>query len=116
MVGGRGEYFLNYCFTLFRRNQFVGQSESLIEELLPLLRSSTILSSAVTAIGSLEAMRHGFCRTHPKLESPHYVAFEAYSNSISALQTALLDPDVTQRDDVIWATFFLGLFEVILAI
>ncbi|CRG84844.1 Anoctamin-5 [Talaromyces islandicus] len=77
-----------------------------------MLQSSTILSSAVIAVGSLEAMRHGCCRAYPKLESPHYVAFKAYSNSISALHTALLDPDVTQRDDVIWVTFFLGLFEL----
>lgn len=103
---------LDYFFAFFCHNQFVRNSESLAKALLPLLQTSPLLYSAVTAVGALDAARRGSCSAYSRTESPHFIALRAYSNSIGALQTALLGRHVAQRDDVLWSTFFLGLFEV----
>ena len=104
--------YLDYFFAFLRRNYLVHRADTLGEILLPLLNASSLLSSIVSAIGALDASRHGTCSTYARLESPRALAFKAYSCSIESLKTALLDLRVSQRDDVLWATFFLGLFEV----
>lgn len=112
MTEKRENRILEYFFAFFCHNQFVRNYESLAKALLPLIQTSSLLYSAVTAVGALDAARHGSCSACSRMESPSFIAFRAYSNSISALQTALLGRHVAKRDDVLWATFFLGLFEV----
>ncbi len=103
---------LDYFFAFLRRNCLVHRADTFVEILLPLLNTSSLLSSIASAIGALDAARHGACSIYARFESPQALAFKSCSCSIGSLKTALLDSKVSQRDDVLWATFFLGLFEV----
>ncbi|KAJ5882893.1 uncharacterized protein N7473_009779 [Penicillium subrubescens] len=103
---------LNYFFAFLGRNHLVHPKDVLVEVLLPLVTESALLSSVVRAIGALDASRHGSCGAYAKAELPQSLAYKSYSHSIEALKVALLDSEVSQRDDVLWATFFLGLFEL----
>jgi hypothetical protein len=104
---------LDYFFAFLGRNHLSHHTDILAEVLLPLVSESALLGSVVRAIGALDASRHGSCGAYGKVECPQSVAYKSYSHSIESLRTALLDSEVSQRDDVLWATFFLGLFEVI---
>ncbi|KAL3490352.1 hypothetical protein BJX62DRAFT_238164 [Aspergillus germanicus] len=84
----------------------------LTAELLPLLRTSSLLSSAVRAVGALSASRHGSVCLDKGRNSAYLVAFSAYAASITELQTALMDRNIAERGDVLWGIFFLGLFEL----
>lgn len=103
---------LNYFFAFLGRNHLVHHTDILLEVLLPLVSGSALLSSVARAIGALDASRHGSCGAYGKSEFPQSLAYRSYSYSIESLKTALLDSKVSQRDDILWATFFLGLFEV----
>ncbi|KAL5364825.1 hypothetical protein BJX96DRAFT_188096 [Aspergillus floccosus] len=104
--------YVDYFVTFLRRNQFAHCANALVEDLLPLVNTSPLLSSIISAIGALDASRHGTRASYANVETPRFLAFESYSSSIRSLSIALLDPMVSQRDDVLWATFFLGLFEL----
>jgi hypothetical protein len=93
-------------------NRFVHNHLALIAELLPLLRTSSLLASAVRAVGALSASRHGSVCLDRGRNPAYPIAFSAYAASITELQTALMDQDVAERGDVLWGIFFLGLFEV----
>ncbi|KAL2819213.1 hypothetical protein BJX63DRAFT_382711 [Aspergillus granulosus] len=104
--------FLDYSTALLDCNRFTPNHGELTTEILPLLRTSSLLCSAVTAVGALSASRHGSVCTDRGRNSAHFIAFSAYSTSLRALQTALMDENIAKRDDVLWGTFFLGLFEL----
>ncbi|KAL2846357.1 hypothetical protein BJY01DRAFT_263330 [Aspergillus pseudoustus] len=105
--------FLNYSIALLDSNRFVNNHRTLATEILPLLPTSSFLRSAVRAVGALNASRHGsVCSDRGGPNSAYFIAFSAYSTSITALQTALTDQSIAKRDDVLWGTFFLGLFEL----
>lgn len=103
---------LNYFFAFLGRNHLVHPKDVLVGVLVPLVSKSALLSSVVRAIGALDASRHGSCGAYAKAEVPQSLAYKSYSHSIESLKVALQDSEVSQRDDVLWATFFLGLFEV----
>lgn len=70
------------------------------------MNESQLLSSIASAIGMLDASRRGTCVSYAKVESPRFLAFKSYSCSMKSLSTAILDPTVSLRGDVLWATFF----------
>ncbi|KAJ0419179.1 hypothetical protein BJY00DRAFT_314248 [Aspergillus carlsbadensis] len=109
---GLDSRFLDYSIALLDCNRLTHNHVALAADLLPLLRTSSLLSSAVRAVGALSASRHGSVCMAKGRDSPYFIAFTAYSASISALQATLADRDIARRDDVLWATFFLGLFEL----
>ena len=101
------------CFLLFiQHNQFTASFQSLDTEILHLVRTSPVLYHSAIAIGALDASRRGSISVSKGRESPQYVAFSAYRTSIRVLQASVSEKDAAQRDDVLWGTFFLGLFEV----
>jgi hypothetical protein len=101
------------CFLLFiQQNQFTASFQSLDTEILHLVRTSPVLYHSAIAIGALDASRRGFISVPKGRESPQYVAFSSYRTSIRVLQASVSENDAAQRDDVLWGTFFLGLFEV----
>lgn len=70
------------------------------------------LRDIAIAIGALDANRRadiGHNLHHP---SPRVVAFTNYQRALTRLQDKLSLKDAPQRDDVLWTTFLLGLFEV----
>jgi hypothetical protein len=103
---------VDYFVAFLRRNRFAHCTDALVNKLLPLMNESQLLSSIASAIGMLDASRRGTCVSYAKVESPRFLAFKSYSCSMKSLSTAILDPTVSLRDDVLWATLFLGLFEV----
>ncbi|RHZ43940.1 Zn(II)2Cys6 transcription factor [Aspergillus thermomutatus] len=112
-MGNRTEIrYIDQFMAFIRRNRFTRRFRCLPTEVVPLLHTSTLLSLAVTAIGALDAARHASVSTHRGQESPRLIALSAYSSSLRELQTALADSDVARREDVLWGTFFLGLFEL----
>lgn len=112
VMANKETIYLDYFFAFLGRNHFVYHTEVLLEVLLPLVNKSTLLSSVASAIGALDASRHGSCSTYTKTENPQTLAYKSYSCSIESLKAELLGSGVSRRDDVLWATFFLGLFEV----
>lgn len=105
---------LDCFFAFLYRNHLVHHTDVLVEVLLPLVSESALLSSVVSAIGALDASRHGYCANYVETESSRFLAYKSYSRSIELLKTVLLESEVSLRDDILWATFFLGLFEVYL--
>ena len=103
---------LDSSFAFMRRNQFVHDPEGLVKILVPALETSPFLRSAVVAVGALDSARRGACRSHSQPDSPRLIAFKSYSDAIHGLQAALHDQNIAERDDVLWGTFFLGVFEV----
>ncbi|KAL4879075.1 fungal-specific transcription factor domain-containing protein [Aspergillus karnatakaensis] len=72
---------------------FTKEFPSVRSDLLVLMTTSPILDNAIRAIGALTASRQG-------------------ARAISALRVALLDRGLVRGDDVLWATFLLGVFEL----
>jgi hypothetical protein len=112
ILEGPDSRFLDYCVALLDCNRFVHNHLALTAELLPLLRTSSLLASAVRAVGALSASRHGSVCLDRGRNSAYPIAFSAYAASITELQMALLDRNIAERGDVLWGIFFLGFFEV----
>lgn len=104
--------YVDYFFAFLGRNHLGYRTEVILEVLLAAVNNSTLLHSVVSAIGALDASRHGACSTYTKAANPRTIAYKSYSCSIESLKSALMASGVSQRDDVLWATFFLGIFEV----
>ncbi|OBT91318.1 hypothetical protein VE01_10659 [Pseudogymnoascus verrucosus] len=111
--GDPAERFIG-CFLLFiQQNRFTASFQSLDTEILYLVRTSPLLYHSAVAIGALDASRRGSISVSKGRESPQYVAFSSYRASIRVLQASVSEKDAAQRDDVLWGTFFLGLFELL---
>ncbi|KAH8804371.1 fungal-specific transcription factor domain-containing protein [Xylogone sp. PMI_703] len=106
------DMFLSYFLAFIRRCQFTRRCASIGQDLLLLIRGSPHLFHAATAIGALDASRQGSSRTFQEQQSPQLIAFSSYHKSISTFQASLSCKDITQRDDILWGTFLLGLFEL----
>jgi hypothetical protein len=102
--------FIDSFLLFIQQNQFTASFQ--INDILHLIRASPILYHSAVAIGALDASRRGSVSTVYGRESPQCTAFNSYRTSIRALQASFADKDAAQRDDVLWGTFFLGLFEV----
>ncbi|KGO71458.1 Protein of unknown function DUF3468 [Penicillium italicum] len=108
-----GTRHLDYFVSFVEHNLFTMSFSSIIPDLLPLISNSSVLYHAVIAIGALDANRHaGGCALQG--EKPPYVdAVTAYQKSMGILRSCLGNTHVMQKEDVLWATFFLGLFELL---
>ncbi|KAL3485698.1 hypothetical protein BJX62DRAFT_32922 [Aspergillus germanicus] len=105
--------FLDAFVLFLQQNAFTSGFSVIVSDLLPLIPTSPVLRHAVIAVGALHAKRNSFER-EPVGEDPSPVtAVASYHTSMVALQACLGDDNVIQRDDVLWATFFLGLFELL---
>ncbi|KAL2813956.1 fungal-specific transcription factor domain-containing protein [Aspergillus cavernicola] len=102
------------CFVSFiQQNMFTMNFPSLLPDLLPLIPKSPVLYHAVMAIGALDANRHSPGRVPHGGRTPRVDAISSYHTSLVSLQSCLGQENVMRKDDVLWATFFLGLFELL---
>ncbi|KAI9041142.1 uncharacterized protein KD926_007412 [Aspergillus affinis] len=102
------------CFVSFiQRNMFTTSFASIVPDLLPLISTSPVLYHAVIAIGALDAHRQSAGRALRGDTPPYVDAMTSYHKSMGILRSCLEENNVFQRDDILWATFFLGLFELV---
>ncbi|KAJ5490714.1 hypothetical protein N7539_002281 [Penicillium diatomitis] len=106
--------FVDQFFAFLSCNQFVPCLNTLGGALLPLVEQSSLLSSIASAIGALHASRRGFSARYSQADSPEFQALRLYSRSIESLKGALTEAKVHGRDDVLWATFLSGIFELMI--
>ncbi|KAF7713386.1 Fungal Zn(2)-Cys(6) binuclear cluster domain-containing protein [Penicillium ucsense] len=106
--------FVDQFFAFLSCNQFVPCFNTLGGALLPLVEQSSLLSSIASAIGALHASRRGFSARYSQADSPEFQALQLYSRSIESLKGALAEAKVHGRDDVLWATFLSGIFELMI--
>ncbi|OGE47451.1 hypothetical protein PENARI_c044G04319 [Penicillium arizonense] len=109
----KGTRFLDYFVSFIQQNMFTMRFSSIVPDLLPLISTSPVLYNAVIAVGALEANRHFAGRTLQGEEPPYVDSMTSYHKSIGILRSCLGKSNVMQREDVLWATFFLGLFELL---
>ncbi|KAJ0420114.1 hypothetical protein BJY00DRAFT_143186 [Aspergillus carlsbadensis] len=105
--------YLNAFVSFIQQNAFTANLSVIILDLLPLIPTSPVLRHAAMAVGALHAKRNSVEREPIGRKSSPLAAINSYHLSMVALQACLGDDDVMQRDDVLWATFFLGLFELL---
>lgn len=94
------------------RCQFTEGFASVTANLVPVIEKSHSLRHVAIAIGALDVSRRSSVSSRRGQESPLYVALVSYGSSIQALRTKLAKSGSSQRDDVLWGTFLLGIFEV----
>ncbi|KAL5346425.1 hypothetical protein ACLOAV_008696 [Pseudogymnoascus australis] len=111
--GDPADRFIGYFLLFIQQNQFTTSFQGLDTEILHLVRTSPVLYHSAIAIGALDASRRGSISVPKGRESPQYTAFSSYRTSIRVLQASVSEKDAAQRDDVLWGTFFLGLFELL---
>ncbi|KAL3451393.1 hypothetical protein BJX65DRAFT_303975 [Aspergillus insuetus] len=90
-----GSLFLD-CFVLFiqKMSTFTPGFASILSDLLVLMTASPVLDFAIRELGAMSASRLG-------------------NRAIGSLRVCLLDQKHVRGDDVLWATFLLGLFELL---
>ena len=108
----RGTCLLDCFVSFIEQNMFTMSFSSIIPDLLPLISTSPVLYNAVIAVGALDANRHAGGRALQGEKSPYVDAMTSYHKSMGILRSCLGNINVMQKEDVLWATFFLGLFEV----
>jgi hypothetical protein len=108
----KGARLLDYFVAFIQHNMFTMSFPSIIPDLLPLISTSPVLYYAVIAVGGLDASRYTGGRALQGEKSPYVDAMTYYHKSMGILRSSLGHSNVMQKDDVLWATFFLGLFEV----
>ncbi|TWU78636.1 hypothetical protein ED733_005365 [Metarhizium rileyi] len=92
---------------------FTAQFPLVATALLPILDANEHLRSIAVAIGALDASRRAQVGTHHPLHpSARVVAFTNYQRALARLQGELDSSQAPLRDDVLWTTFLLGLFEL----
>ncbi|KAJ5817129.1 hypothetical protein N7447_009362 [Penicillium robsamsonii] len=108
-----GTRLLDYFVSFIRQNKFTMGFSSIVPELLPLISTSPLLYHAVVAVGALDANRHTGGRALQGEKPPYVDAMTSYHKSIGILRGCVGKINVMQREDILWATFFLGLFELL---
>ncbi|CAI7642778.1 unnamed protein product [Penicillium palitans] len=108
-----GTRLLDYFASFIQHNMFTMSFASIVSDLLPLISTSPVLYHAVIAVGALDANRHTGGRALKGEKSPYVHAMTSYHKSMGILRSSLGNRDVMQKEDVLWATFFLGLFELL---
>lgn len=109
---GMDDRFLASFAAFIRRTQFTRRFPSIDSHLMLLVHTSPPLRHVAIAIGALNASREGAISVLRGRDSPSFISFSHYRKAILALQSSLADSDVAQKEDVLWGTFLLGLFEV----
>jgi hypothetical protein len=102
----------NYFVSFIQQNMFMMSFSSPISGLIPLISTSPVLFHAAIAVGALHASRHSAGRALQGEKPPYVDAMNSYHKSMGILRSSLENNNVMQREDLLWATFFLGLFEV----
>jgi hypothetical protein len=85
---------------------------SALSDLLALMTTSPVLDDAIQALGAMSASRLGTVGVRGEVVHLKVVATHFYQRAISTLRVFLSDKSHARGDDVLWATFLLGLFEV----
>jgi hypothetical protein len=85
---------------------------SILSDLLVLMTTSPVLGIAIRALGAMCASRLGTVGARGGVLHLQVVATRFYQRAIGTLRVCLSDKNHVQGDDVLWATFLLGLFEV----
>ncbi|CAG8908917.1 unnamed protein product [Penicillium egyptiacum] len=109
----KGTRLLDYFVAFIQQNMFTMSFSSIVPELLPLISTSSVLYHAVIAVGALDANRYTGGRALQGEKPPYVDAMTSYHRSMGILRSSLGDSNVMQKEDVLWATFFLGLFELL---
>ncbi|CAI7573951.1 unnamed protein product [Penicillium glandicola] len=109
----KGTRLLDSFVSFIQQNMFTMSFSSLVPDLLPLISTSPVLYHAVIAVGALDAHRHTAGRALQGEKPLDVDAMTSYHKSMGILRSCLGRGDVMQREDVLWATFFLGLFELL---
>ncbi|KAL4867466.1 hypothetical protein BDV12DRAFT_198159 [Aspergillus spectabilis] len=105
--------FLAQFVVFVEKNALTVRFPLLLPDLLSLLPTSAVMHHAATALGALEAIRFNPENLVPGQISPRMAAIRAYQTTLAALQSCLGEANVAERDDVLWTTIFLGLFELL---
>lgn len=92
--------------------QFSRGFSSVHEHLPPLMRHEYLLDAAI-AIGALDASRRG--QTTGRGTPLPVTALMRYQSALVGLQQTLDEDRAAEKDEVLWGTFLLGLFDVRLA-
>lgn len=108
----RTSLYLNHFIAVITSCQLTSRFPRVATELLPLMDGNEHLWNVAVAIGALNANRRGQVGKSSLHKSPQIVAFSSYQQALSSLQDKLTLSDAPQRDDLLWTTFLLGLFEV----
>ncbi|KXG52203.1 Protein of unknown function DUF3468 [Penicillium griseofulvum] len=108
-----GTRLLDYFVSFIQQNMFTTGFSSILPDLLPLISTSPLLYHAVIAVGALNANRQTGGRALQGEKPPFVDAMTSYHKSIGILRSCVENDNVMQREDVLWATFFLGLFELL---
>ncbi|KID63407.1 C6 finger domain protein, partial [Metarhizium hybridum] len=111
-VNDREGTYLGHFVAVIRNCHFTARFPLAATALLPVMRGHDHLSHVAVALGALDAHRRAQVGTSPDYPSPRTVAFTRYQRALASLQDELGSSDAPQRDDVLWTTFLLGLFEL----
>ncbi|CAI6099868.1 unnamed protein product [Clonostachys chloroleuca] len=104
--------YLDYFALFVGRCQFARGFATLCSDLLPLISTSRPLKDLAMAIGALEASRRGSLHTYRGSDSPQVASFGFYGRSIEAFQKQIQTSQGIEREDVLWVTLFLGIYDL----
>jgi hypothetical protein len=109
-----GPLFLD-CFVIFiqKMSTFTTGFPSILSDLLVLITTSPVLDFAIRALGAMSASRLGTMGFPGGVVHLQVVATHFYQRAIGTLRVYFSDRNLVRGDDVLWATFLLGLFEVL---
>ncbi|KAJ5976562.1 hypothetical protein N7481_010269 [Penicillium waksmanii] len=105
----KGTRLLDYFVSFIQQNMFTMGFSSIVPDLLPLISTSPLLYHPVIAMRTDIPVDEHYGERNP----PYVDAMTSYHKSISILRCCVGKSNVMQREDVLWATFFLGLFELL---
>lgn len=106
--------YLDFFTAFLRRCQFTCNFVAAVEgELMGLVQRSRVLGGVARALGALEGSRRGDgCRRENASDEMRATAYVWYGRALGLLRGAVGERDIAGRDDVVWSSFLLGLFEV----
>ncbi|KAH7131746.1 hypothetical protein B0J13DRAFT_108152 [Dactylonectria estremocensis] len=105
--------YLNYFASFLQRCELTREFATTTSDLLPLIQACPPLQGVTRAIGALEASRRGSVCSVAGRQSAQHVAFKSYGDSMRALRPLLQLTGAVYREDVLWSTFLLGIFELL---
>ncbi|KAL5334409.1 hypothetical protein BJX70DRAFT_378400, partial [Aspergillus crustosus] len=105
-------FFLGQFVVFIKKNTLTVSFPLILPDLLALLPTSAVMHHAAAALGALEAAKLSL-RTQSGQIALRIAAVKSYRTALSTLQSCLTDANVAERDDILWTTIFLGLFELL---
>jgi hypothetical protein len=107
-----GTIYVDLFASFMQRCQFTNRFVSVDKDLLGLVQSSHLLYDLALAIGALEASRRASYTQLHASNRTYTRAFMLYGNALSALGREIAKTGAADREEVLWSTSLLGLFEV----